>query len=63
MFKKGDRVKILNLKHQRKGRVIEMFKHGKNDFFRVLYQNRNGDTFITTVMSKDLEVVKNGKLL
>lgn len=58
MIVKGTKVKILNLKDKRKGKVVEIFRHGSLEYFRVLYQNRNGDTFIATTTKNNLEVIR-----
>jgi hypothetical protein len=50
---KGDRVKILNLNGNKKGKIAEVFQFGNTKYYRVVYQNL-GDVFIHTTTEKNL---------
>lgn len=53
----GCKVKILNLKEERNGVIVNKFIHGSLEYFRVIYQNMSGDTFMMTTISKNLELI------
>ena len=50
---KGDRVKILNLNGDKKGKIAEVFRLGNTKYYRVVYQNL-GDIFIHTTTERNL---------
>lgn len=50
---KGDRVKILNLNGNKKGKIAEVFRLGNTKYYRVVYQNL-GDVFIHTTTERNL---------
>lgn len=52
----GSNVSILNLKGNKKGKVVGIFKHGDIIYYRVLYQNL-GDNFLHTTTENNLKEI------
>ena len=57
MLEVGSKVEILNLKNKYTGKIIEKFKHGSIEYFRVIYQNKSKDTFMITTNKENLKLI------
>lgn len=53
----GIEVNILNLKGNKKGKIIDKFKCGSVDYYRVMYQSL-GDTHIHTTTKRHLKEIR-----
>lgn len=52
-MKIGEKVKILSLKGNKVGKIVEIFQHGSIEYYRVVYQNL-GDIFLHTTTRNNL---------
>ena len=56
MLATGIEVNILNLKGDKKGKIIDKFKYGSVDYYRVMYQSL-GDIHIHTTTKRHLKEI------